>query len=290
MKNTKITYKWTNNYDESQPDNGFLEETDYIVTDGVYGFDDYLSDHGVQFENEDDDTYFVIDEDGDRTGEAFFIISETPTDEEITDEKISKTPTDVEITDEKISETKTMSVVKEERNEQGQLTYRKLSNGYSEKWKYNDRGWEKSEYDAQGREIFYETSRGFWIRREYDDQGREIYLENSYGDKATPCPVQSENNEIAFLFDDTKIGERSQSFSDGYVIINASTKDEAVETFKAQYGRGKHNEALCAEVVSDFNRVGQIKRSNLPCHNYIDLTKPQEPNQSNTEEQTDGRK
>ena len=101
---------------------------------------------------------------------------------------------------------------------------------------------------------------------------------------------KNENNEIAFLFDDTKIGERSQSFSDGYVIINASTKDEAVETFKAQYGRGKHNEALCAEVVSDFNRVGQIKRSNLPCHNYIDLTKPQEPNQSNTEEQTDGRK
>ena len=101
---------------------------------------------------------------------------------------------------------------------------------------------------------------------------------------------KNENNEIVFLFDGTKIGERSQSFNDGYVIINARTKDEAVETFKAQYGRGKHNEALCAEVVSDFNRVGQIKRSNLPCHNYIDLTKPQEPNQSNTEEQTDGRK
>lgn len=101
---------------------------------------------------------------------------------------------------------------------------------------------------------------------------------------------KNENNEIAFLFDDTKIGKRAQPFSDGYVIINASTKDEAVDKFKAQYGRGKHNEALCAEVVSDFNRVGQIKRSNLPCHNYIDLTKPQEPNQSNTEEQTDGRK
>ena len=82
-----------------------------------------------------------------------------------------------------------LEVVKEERNEQGQLTYRKFSNGYSEKWKYNDRGWKKSEYDAQGREFFYETSRGFWIRREHDDQGREIYLENSYGDKAILRPV-----------------------------------------------------------------------------------------------------
>ena len=101
---------------------------------------------------------------------------------------------------------------------------------------------------------------------------------------------KNENQEIAFLFDGTKIGERSQSFNDGYVIINARTKDEAVETFKAQYGRGQHNEALCTEVVSDFNRVEQIKSSDLPCHNYIDLTKPQEQNQSNTEEQTDGRK
>ena len=113
----------------------------------------------------------------------------------------------------------------------------------------------------------------------------EVSLENE-----KDLNEKNENQEIVFLFDGTKIGERSQSFNDGYVIINARTKDEAVETFKAQYGRGKHNEALCAEVVSDFNRVGQIKRSNLPCHNYIDLTKPQEPNQSNTEEQTDGRK
>ena len=101
---------------------------------------------------------------------------------------------------------------------------------------------------------------------------------------------KNENQEIAFLFDGTKIGERSQSFNDGYVIINARTKDEAVETFKAQYGRGQHNEALCTEVISDLNRVEQIKSSDLPCHNYIDLTKSQEQNQSNTEEQTDGRK
>lgn len=74
--NSKIIYKWTDNYNESKPNNGFLDETDYIVTDGVYGFDDYLSDHGVQFENEND-TYYVIDDDGDRTGEAFMIVGES---------------------------------------------------------------------------------------------------------------------------------------------------------------------------------------------------------------------
>ena len=80
--NTKIIYTWTNNYDESQPYNGFAEETDYIITDGIYEFDDYLSDNDAQFEIEND-IYYIIDDNGDRTGEAYMIVDELETEEEI---------------------------------------------------------------------------------------------------------------------------------------------------------------------------------------------------------------
>ena len=247
-----------------------------------------------------------------------------------------------------------MPIVREERNERGQVTYRKYNTGYWVEREYDENGretyfknskgyWEKREFDKNGKVTYSENSKGICVKRkynkngkmiysyhknsdgswekqkfddngrliryknsngslqtwEYDKNGRLIYVEDSNGvllDKRESkehfkdLNEKNENQEIAFLFDGTKIGERSQSFNDGYVIINARTKDEAVETFKAQYGRGQHNEALCTEVVSDFNRVEQIKSSDLPCHNYIDLTKSQEQNQSNTEEQTDGRK
>ena len=197
-----------------------------------------------------------------------------------------------------------------EYDKNGRETYSKNCKGYWEEHKYDKNGkvtyyedstgyWEEHKYDKNGRETYYEDSTGYWEKQEFDKNGRQIYSENQGGvildereskEHFKDLNEKNENQEIAFLFDGTKIGERSQSFNDGYVIINARTKDEAVETFKAQYGRGQHNEALCTEVVSDFNRVEQIKSSDLPCHNYIDLTKPQEQNQSNTEEQTDGRK
>ena len=202
--------------------------------------------------------------------------------------------------------------VKRKYNKNGKMiySYQKNSNGSWEEQKFDDTGretyyedstgyWEKQEYDEKGRYTYYENSDGSWVKQEFDKNGRQIYSENQDGvvlDKRESkehfkdLNEKNENQEIAFLFDGTKIGERSQSFNDGYVIINARTKDEAVETFKAQYGRGQHNEALCTEVVFDSNRVEQIKNSDLPCHNYIDLTKPQKQNQSNTEEQTDGRK
>ena len=84
--NVKIEFEWTKNFDIGEERCGFgmNRTTDEIVTDGVYGFDDYLSDNGVQFENEDD-LYYVIDDDGNRTGEAFRIVSETETDEEISE-------------------------------------------------------------------------------------------------------------------------------------------------------------------------------------------------------------
>ena len=178
----------------------------------------------------------------------------------------------------------------QEYDENGRITHYENCNGYCAKRKYHKNG---------SIEIYEKNKDGFWIKKEYDENDRLIYSENSNKvildereskENFKDLNEKNENQEIAFLFDGTKIGERSQSFNDGYVIINARTKDEAVETFKAQYGRGQHNEALCTEVVSDLNRVEQIKSSDLPCHNYIDLTKSQEQNQSNTEEQTDGRK
>jgi len=80
MANTKINYKWTNNYDENEPNNGFGCETEYIVTDGVYDFEDFLADSDVIF-NEENGVYFVLDEDFERTGEAYIVISTEETDE-----------------------------------------------------------------------------------------------------------------------------------------------------------------------------------------------------------------
>ena len=80
--NNKITYKFTNNYDKSTLDNGFGCEADYIITDGVYDFGDYLADNEVRYEV-DGDLYFVTDQDGERTGEAFMIIGKESTDEDL---------------------------------------------------------------------------------------------------------------------------------------------------------------------------------------------------------------
>lgn len=87
MKNMKIEFEWTKNFDIGAERCGFDMErkTDHIITDGDYIFDDYLSDNGVRFEHEDN-IYFVIDDDGNRTGEAYRIVEEAETDEEITEE------------------------------------------------------------------------------------------------------------------------------------------------------------------------------------------------------------
>ena len=71
MTNTKITYRWNDN-----------NETDYIVTDGVYDFGDWLNDNGVTYE-QDGDVYYVLDDYGKRTGETYTVISEEPTDDEL---------------------------------------------------------------------------------------------------------------------------------------------------------------------------------------------------------------
>lgn len=78
----KINYVWAKEYDLNTPNNGFAAETEHIITDGVYDFSDWLNDNGVQFE-EENDIYFVLNNSGDRTGEAFMIVSEEETDEEL---------------------------------------------------------------------------------------------------------------------------------------------------------------------------------------------------------------
>ena len=74
----------------------------------------------------------------------------------------------------------------------GNEIYRKNSNGYWWKSKYDSNGneiyfedsngvWWKSKYDSNGNEIYFEDSNGFWWKREYDSNGNQIYFENSGG-------------------------------------------------------------------------------------------------------------
>lgn len=82
--NTKITFRITGNYDESIPDNNFETGTESIVCGENYDFEDYLRDRDVIAE-EDEETkgfYWVLDCNGERTGEAYMVTKEEPTEEE----------------------------------------------------------------------------------------------------------------------------------------------------------------------------------------------------------------
>lgn len=68
--NNKITYRWNNS------------ETDYIITDGIYDFADWLRDNDVGYEK-DGDTFHVVGSNGERTGDVYTIIREEPTNEEL---------------------------------------------------------------------------------------------------------------------------------------------------------------------------------------------------------------
>lgn len=85
MKNLKYVYTHTMNYDLITPNGNFDDETCHIVTDGDYNFADWLYDNGVTYDYyEGYDMFFVVDNVGKRTGEAFQIVSITPTNESIT--------------------------------------------------------------------------------------------------------------------------------------------------------------------------------------------------------------
>ena len=53
----------------------------------------------------------------------------------------------------------------------GEELYFEDSNGY----------WEKYEYDENGNNIYYEDSNGYWWKKEYDENNRRTYYEKSDG-------------------------------------------------------------------------------------------------------------
>ena len=82
MKNIKITFRWTEREDKSVPDNNYTPTADSIVCKPPYDFGYYLSDNGIIHEQEGE-TYYGLDENGERTGEAYWVILEEETDEDI---------------------------------------------------------------------------------------------------------------------------------------------------------------------------------------------------------------
>ena len=82
MKNVKYTYRWTEREDYSIPDNNYNPTAESIVCEPPYDFGDYLSDNDVSYEQEEN-TYYVLDENGERTGGAYWITSTEETDEGI---------------------------------------------------------------------------------------------------------------------------------------------------------------------------------------------------------------
>ena len=56
-------------------------------------------------------------------------------------------------------------------NQQGKLIYQEISEGY----------WQKYEYDDNGNQLYREDAVGCWAKQEYDDQGKIIYYEDSSG-------------------------------------------------------------------------------------------------------------
>lgn len=84
MKNTKITFRWTGNEDMNKPNNNYSEETEYIIVGEDYSFGDWLENRGVRFE-EYNNTFYVLDENDETTGEAYEVISIEETDEDLID-------------------------------------------------------------------------------------------------------------------------------------------------------------------------------------------------------------
>ena len=53
--------------------------------------------------------------------------------------------------------------------------------------------------DKNGKQIYFENSRGFWEKREFDQNGKQIYYENSDGyiEDNRPMVVELTIDEIA---------------------------------------------------------------------------------------------
>ncbi len=99
--NKHYDYRFTANYNSSRPDCNLFANSEHIVTDGVYDFDDFIREQAIpgadeisanngEYIQHDYETevngwgkwYFLIDsETRERTGEAYLVTSEYDTDE-----------------------------------------------------------------------------------------------------------------------------------------------------------------------------------------------------------------
>ena len=82
MKNTKYTYNWTAYEDKNLPNNNYSEEVETLICEKPYDFNSFLEDNGLRYEHEAD-TFYILNESGERTGAAYQILAEEDTDEEI---------------------------------------------------------------------------------------------------------------------------------------------------------------------------------------------------------------
>ena len=73
-----------------------------------------------------------------------------------------------------------------EYNSEGKLIYYENSDGYWTKW----------EHDSKGNKIYYENSKKYWVKCEWDSQGNQIYFEDSNGAIVDYRPKPCENKEI----------------------------------------------------------------------------------------------
>lgn len=83
MKNIKYTFRWTAREDNSIPENNYTPTAESIVCEPPFDFGCYLSDNLEVAYEQEGDTYYLLNDDGERTGEAYWIISEEETDEDI---------------------------------------------------------------------------------------------------------------------------------------------------------------------------------------------------------------
>ena len=80
--NTKVTYVFAATAGETErlKNSSYYDEVETVVFGESYDFGDYLIDNDVNYEQEDN-MYYVLNDQNERTGEAFKVIKEEATEE-----------------------------------------------------------------------------------------------------------------------------------------------------------------------------------------------------------------
>lgn len=83
MKNVKYTFYWTAHEDKGAIRNNYTDTADSVVCGPGYTFGDHLSDyHDIQQFEQEGNSYYLVDKNGERTGECYLVVSEEETDED----------------------------------------------------------------------------------------------------------------------------------------------------------------------------------------------------------------